>query len=295
MAFIDYYQTLGVTKNASADDIKKAYRKLARKLHPDVNPDDKDANLKFQQLNEAYEVLGNAENRKKYDTYGENWQQGEQYENARRSQQNQYAGDQGYTYNGNFGDGDFSDFFDSMFGNAKGRNARQTAYRGQDYSSEIHLSLRDVLETQKQTLSVNGKNIRITVPAGVADGQTIKLSGFGAPGANNGPSGDLYLTFKIKQDPDYKRLGDDLHKEVEIDLFKAILGGEVTVETLSGKVKLKIAEGTQNGTKVRLKGKGMPVYKKDGNGDLIVTYSVKIPTDLSENQKDFIRKASENQ
>lgn len=287
MAFIDYYKTLGLEKTASADDVKKAYRKLARKLHPDLNPDDKDANLKFQQLNEAYEVLSNEENRKKYDAYGENWQHAEQFENARKSRQN--AGNhEGYSYSGNFNEGDFSDFFESMFGGARGRGSRQTAYKGQDYSSEIHLSLRDVLETHKQTLSVNGKNIRITVPAGVADGQTIKLSGFGAPGANGGPSGDLYLTFVIADDPEYKRKGDDLYKTVKIDLFAAVLGGEALVETLSGKVKLKIAEATQNGVKVRLKGKGMPVYKKEGHaGDLIITYEIEIPQRLSAREKEL--------
>lgn len=292
MAFIDYYKTLGVDRNASADDIKKAYRKLARKHHPDVNPGDKDANLKFQQLNEAYEVLSNEENRKKYDQYGENWQHSEQFENAQRSRQQ--GQNEGYTYsNSNFNEGDFSEFFESMFGGARGRGFRQTAYKGQDYSSEIHLKLRDVLETHKQMLSVNGKNIRITVPAGVADGQVIKLAGFGAPGANGGPSGDLYLTFVIENDKEFKRLGDDLYKNVPVDLFTAVLGGEITVETLSGKVKLKITEGTQNGTKVRLKGKGMPIYKKNGQfGDLFITYEVGIPKNLSDREKELFTEIS---
>ncbi|NMH28973.1 DnaJ C-terminal domain-containing protein [Flavobacterium silvaticum] len=293
MAFIDYYKTLGLNKDASADDIKKAYRKLARKLHPDLNPDDAEANKKFQQLSEAYEVLSNEENRKKYDAYGENWQHAEQYGQAGRNRQQATANDEGYTYS-NFGQGDFSDFFESMFGGARGRGFGQAQYKGQDYTASIELNLRDILESHKQTLTVNGKNIRITIPAGVADGQVIKLKGFGAPGANSGPSGDLYITFHIKEDREFKRLGDDLYKNLEIDVYQAVLGSEITVETLSGKVKVKIAEGAQNGTKVKLKGKGMPVYKKEGTfGDLILTYSVAIPKNLSEKQKELFNQLSE--
>ncbi len=285
MAFIDYYKTLGLEKKASADDIKKAYRKLARKFHPDLNPNDAEAHKKFQQINEANEVLSNPENRKKYDQYGENWQHGEQYENARNSQQQ--GG--GYTYNdfgGNYGQGDFSDFFSSMFG---GRE-RQQQYKGADYTSELRISLREALKTHQHTLSVNGKNIRITVPAGVANGQVIKLKNYGAPGANGGPNGDLYITFVIADDAHFKRLNNDLYKTVEIDIYTAVLGGEMTVETLEGKVRLNIPPETQNGTKVRLKNKGMPLYKKEDQfGDLIITYNVKVPTNLSEQQKELFR------
>ena len=138
--------------------------------------------------------------------------------------------------------------------------------------------------------SVNGKQVRITIPAGVADGQVIKLKGYGAEGVNGGPAGDLYITFVIAEDPVFKRLGDDLYVDVEVDLYTAVLGGDKVVDTLDGKVKLKIKPETQNGTKVRLKGKGFPVYKKEGQfGDLIVTYSVKIPTNLTEAQKELFR------
>ncbi|MBD3581018.1 DnaJ C-terminal domain-containing protein [Flavobacterium selenitireducens] len=295
MPFVDYYATLGLGRNASADDIKKAYRKLARKHHPDVNPGDNQANLKFQQLSEAYEVLGNEQNRRKYDTYGENWKQAESFGNARQSRQSQGSQEQGYTYSGDFGGDDFSDFFESMFGGAKGRGARQTSYKGQDYASELHLGLRDILQTHKRTLTVNSKTIRITVPAGVANGQVIKLTGYGAPGVNGGPAGDLFITFVITPDAEFKRLGDDLYKGVDIDVFTAILGGDITVETLSGKVKLKIVPGTQNGAKARLKGKGVPVYKNEGQfGDLIITYTVKIPTDLNERQKLILSDIAKN-
>lgn len=291
MAFIDYYRTLGVEKGASADEIKKAYRKLARKMHPDMNPDDSDANRKFQQLSEAYEVLSNEENRKKYDAYGENWQHAEEFE-RQKSQQQTYGNDNGYTYS-NFGEGDFSDFFESMFGGARARSSRQAQYKGQDYNSELKLTLRDVLTTRKQELNVNGKAIRITIPAGVSDGQIIRLKGFGASGANGGPSGDLLITFRISDDPEFKRLGNDLYKKVQIDVYTAVLGGEQMVETMDGKVKLKVAAGTQNGTKARLKGKGMPVYKDEGKfGDLIVEYSVMIPTNLTEKQKELFTELS---
>ena len=185
--------------------------------------------------------------------------------------------------------GGFSDFFESMFGH-RGRGQSSAGFRGQDFNAELHLSLRDAAQTHKQILTVNGKQVRITIPAGVADGQVIKLKGYGAEGVNGGPAGDLYITFVIAEDPVFKRLGDDLYVDVEVDLYTAVLGGDKVVDTLDGKVKLKIKPETQNGTKVRLKGKGFPVYKKEGQfGDLIVTYSVKIPTNLTEAQKELFR------
>lgn len=295
MVFIDYYSVLEVDKKASTDEIKKAYRKLARKYHPDLNPNDTEANKKFQQINEANEVLSDPEKRKKYDAYGENWQHAEEYEKARQSQsQSQYSGSSYSNFgdDASFGNADFSDFFESMFGGRRS-SGRQAGFKGQDYNAELHLKLRDIAQTHKQTITVNGKNLRITVPAGVADGQVIKLKGHGGPGANNGPAGDLYITFRIEEDAEYKRLNNDLYKTVSLDLFTAILGGEITVETLDGKVKLKVPPETQNGTKVRLKNKGMPVYKKEGSfGDLIITYDIKIPTNLTVKQKEAFRELS---
>lgn len=185
----------------------------------------------------------------------------------------------------------FSDFFESLFGQRGRSGGRQNAgFRGQDYNAELHLSLYDAAKTHKQILNVNGKNIRITVPAGVADGQIIKLKGHGGPGVNGGPAGDLYITFVIAEDPTFKRSGDNLYVTVSVDLYTAVLGGEVTVDTMDSKVKMKVKPGTQNGAKVKLKGKGFPVYKKEGEfGDLIVTYSVQIPTSLTEKQKELFR------
>ncbi|MBZ5856779.1 DnaJ C-terminal domain-containing protein [Flavihumibacter profundi] len=299
MAFIDYYKILGLDKTASTEDIKKAYRKLARKHHPDLNPNDKDAHLKFQQINEANEVLSDPEKRRKYDEYGENWKHADQFEQSR--QQQQRYGKQGFEPFGSESDGDhYSDFFESLFGGqfgrekkGGGRSSSSARFRGPDYNAELRLPLRQAYITHQQTLNVQGKNIRITIPAGISDGQVIKLNGYGGPGINNGPTGDLYITFVIEADKHFKRLDNDLYANVELDLYTAVLGGETTIDTMDGKVKLKIPPGTQNGTKVRLKGKGFPVYKKEGAfGDLIVTYSVKIPTNLNKEQTELFRKLS---
>lgn len=294
MAFIDYYKVLGVDKKASQDEIKKAYRKLARKLHPDMNPNDKEAHAKFQQINEANEVLSDPEKRKKYDEYGEHWQHAEQYEKARQQQQYGGFGDQqgygGFEAHdfGDFTEGQFSDFFESLFGSRSGSSRRK--FRGQDYNAELHLSLRDAYTTHQHTLSVNGKQLRITIPAGIANGQVIKLKGHGAPGVNGGPAGDLYITFVIEEDPVFKRMDNDLYMNVQLDLYTAVLGGEVTIDTLSGRIKLKVKPETQNGVKVRLKGKGFPVYKQENvYGDLIITYNILLPTNLTAQQKELFR------
>lgn len=290
MAFIDYYEVLGVKKDATAEDVKKAYRKLARKYHPDLNPDDQEAKAKFQQLNEAQEVLTDPEKRKQYDKYGENWKHAEQYEQAEQArgqyQQSSGAGGSGWQdYSGNFDEGQFSDFFESMFGNRSG-GGRQSVFKGQDYNAELNLSLREAYTTHQQTFTINGKSVRITVNAGIAQGQKIKLKGYGGPGTNGGPAGDLYLTFHIADDPVFKREGDNLYMTKDLDLYTAVLGGEINLDTLDGQVKLKIKPETQNGTKVRLKGKGFPIYKKEGQyGDLFVTFNIKIPTNLSDKQK----------
>lgn len=300
MAFIDYYKILGLEKNAAADDIKKAYRKLARKYHPDMNPTDKEAEKKFKEINEANEVLSNPENRAKYDKYGEHWKHGEEYERAQQQQRQhqQYSGNfSGGGFSGaDFGEGeDFSDFFQSMFGSGDrfGRSSRGSAsgkFKGQDVSAELTLGLKDAAKTHQQIFDINGKKVRITIPSGVYNGQQIKLKGHGNPGVNGGPNGDLYITFNITEDKDFKREGDNLRTSLDIDLYTAVLGGDVTIQTLDGSVSLKVKSETQNGTTVRLKGKGFPVYKKEGEfGDLYVTYNIKIPTNLTEKQKELFQ------
>src|SRR5579872_2232453 len=248
MEFIDYYKILGVSKTATQDEIKAAYRKLARQHHPDLNPNDKQANRRFQQINEANEVLSDPDKRKKYDQYGKDWQHAEAFEKAQQAGGRQGggfgAGPGGFAAGGGgfgaggfgagsfggfgsagagtgeeFGSGEFSDFFESLFGRSS--RARHSAFRGQDFQAELHLGLAEAAVTHQQVLTVNGKNIRITIPAGVENGQVIKLKGHGGPGTNGGPEGDLYITFVVADDPRWRRDGNDLYAVATIDLYTA--------------------------------------------------------------------------
>jgi len=286
MKFVDYYKILGIDKTATDKDIKKAYRKLARKYHPDLNPNNKEAEKKFKEINEANEVLSNAENRKKYDKYGKDWQHGDEFKKAQQQQNKRQYQQQGFG-GGGYSEQDFSDYFESMFGGGSGFSGQRSGvkYKGQDFNAELQLNLKDVYKSQKQVLTVNNKKIRLTIPAGIENGQVIKIKGKGGIGVNGGPNGDLYIKFSIANHTQFKRDGNNLYTSVNLDLYTAILGGEITIDTFSGKVKLKIASGTQNETKVKLKGKGFPVYKKEGQfGDLIIAYKIKIPTKLSDKE-----------
>ena len=300
MDYKDYYKTLGLDKTATAEQIKKAYRKLARQHHPDVNPDDKGAEQKFKEINEANEVLSDPEKRKKYDQFGADWQRYQQQPGggAGRSGQpgggfdwSQYTQGQGGGGFGGFGgEGeDFSDFFGSLFGNmGGGRSSRPGA--GQDYSAELELSLEEAYHGGPRTITVNGKNLRIIIQPGVADGQTIRLRDQGGPGRNGGPSGSLLITFRIRPDARYARTGDDLTQDVPVPLYKALLGGEQTVDTLGGPVKIKLKPETQNGTRLRLRGKGFPVYRKDGQfGDLYLRLNLTLPQHLTDQEKELIQ------
>lgn len=300
MEFIDYYKVLELDKSATKSDIKKAYRKLARKYHPDLNPNDTAAQKKFQQINEAHEVLIDPEKRKKYDQYGKDWEHAEEFEKQKAQQQQyqrQYSGGRSGGFGGaesfgggEFEGGDFSEFFESMFGGAAGGRQRTTRFRGQDFNADLHLNLTDVYKTHKQTITVNGKNIRLTIPAGVENGQTIRIKGYGGEGVNGGPPGDLFITFALKNNTEFKREGKNLYKDVDLDIFTATLGGDLMVDTFDGKVKLTVKPETQNGTTVKLKGKGFPVYKKEGHfGDLFITYKLRIPTNLSVREKELLQ------
>lgn len=305
MAFIDYYKVLGISKTASEGEIKKSFRKLARKYHPDLHPNDKDAKKQFQEINEAYEVLSDSEKRAKYDKYGKDWKHGEEYEKARQQQQSQYAkaGQQGFQgFPGGGGrdytsGGDFSDFFESMFGGAtSGRRSsrREQPFKGADFQAELTLSLQQAAVTHKQVLTINGKKVRITIPNGVENGQKIKLKGYGGPGHQGGPGGDLLITFNILPDLRYKRKGDDIYIDEPLPLYTAVLGGSKEVETLNGRVKVTITELTQNGSKIRLKGKGFPVYKKEGAfGDLYIKWEVQLPQKLSKEEKELFEKLAQ--
>ncbi|MFV1449929.1 J domain-containing protein [Maribacter sp. HS] len=297
MEFIDYYKILELDKTATQADIKKAYRKLARKLHPDLNPNDKSAQEKFQRVNEANEVLSDPEKRKKYDQYGKDWEHAEAFEEAKKNQRRSNSNtNRTYTnYSGQ--QEDFSDFFESMFGGGGfGGSTRQrtSQFKGQDLNATLNLNMTDILQEQKQTLNLGNKKIRITIPAGVEDGQTIKITGYGGEGVNGGPKGDLYLTFEIYNNTDFQRVGNDLYKNESISLYDAILGSSIEITTLTGKVKLKVKPETQNDTKIKLKGKGMPIYKKKGtHGDLYITYKITMPTNLSQKEKELFKQLSE--
>jgi len=295
MDFVDYYKILGLEKTATQKDIRSTYRKLARKFHPDLNPNDKDAKKNFQQINEANEVLSDPDKRRKYDQYGKDWQHAEEFEKARRYQK-QSSDSRGTRYSGAQSERDFSDFFESMFGGAASTGrSRQVKYRGEDFNAELHLDLTEAYKTHKQTLTVNGKKIRITIPAGIENGQIIKITGHGSPGINGGPNGDLYISFSIANHPTIKRLGNNLYTTVDLDLYTAVLGGEITLDTLNGKVKLNVRAETQNGSKIKLKGKGFPVYKNEGQlGDLYITYAIKIPTNLTDKQKALFAELSKS-
>lgn len=290
MAYIDYYQTLGINKDATQAEIKKAYRKLARKYHPDLHPNDESAKAKFQEINEANEVLSDPEKRKKYDEYGEHWKYAEEMKS--RTRQGTYEAEGGFN-KGNWDEGsfvDFDDFLEQLLGHRgfKHANNRQ---RGEDYQATMEVTLREAAQTHKRIIQVNGHDLRITIPAGIADGQRIRLRQQGGKGVNGGEAGDLYITFKIVEDPQFTRQGDDLYTNVVIDLKSALLGGETIIETLTGKIKLKITPIVQPGSKVRLKGKGFPRYKREGEyGDLIVTYQLKLPTTITDELKREISK-----
>ncbi len=294
MEYIDYYKTLGISKNASEKDIKKAYRKLARKYHPDVNPNDKEAEKKFKEINEANEVLSNVENRKKYDKYGKDWQHAEEFERAKKQQRQQsYSGNNDRQTYSSYNQEDFSDFFSSMFGGGYQQH-RKTKLKGQDYHAELQLNLTDILESHKQTLSLNNKKIRITIPAGIENGQVIKIKNHGEKVGEGGINGDLYIKFVVVNNTNFKRDKSNLHLTVDLDLYKAILGGEIVIPTIDNKkVKLKVKPETQNETRVKLKGKGLPIYKKEDQfGDLFITFKVRIPTNLNAKEKELFIKLS---
>ncbi len=294
MAYIDYYKILGIDNNATEKDIKNAYRKAARKYHPDLNPGNPKAEQSFKEINEANEVLSNPENRKKYDKYGKDWEHADEIEKAQQQRGNR-TNQQGFS---NAEGQDFSDFFESMFGGGASSSHQQrnrARFKGQDYNTQLALQLVDVFTSHQQVLDVNGSKIRFTIPAGIENEQVIKIPNKGAPGINGGPNGDLYIKFVIENNTKFKRDGSTLYANVDLDVFTALIGGEINVDTFNGIVKLKVAPLTQNTTKVKLKGKGFPVYKKENEfGDLIITYQIKIPTNLTESEINALTEIQKN-
>jgi curved DNA-binding protein len=282
MAGKDYYKILGVNRSASEREIKQAYRKLARQYHPDVNPGDKSAEEKFKQINEAYEVLSDKENRKKYDKYGDQWQYADQFEKAQRQQAPGWDFSRGGTrvY---FGEGDFGSLFDDLLSGLHSRRQAQPR-RGQSIEYPVEVTLEEAYRGTARTLSfADGKRLEVKVPPGVRTGSRVRLAGKGAQG------GDLYLKVSVKLHPTFERRGDDLYVGVSVPLVVAMLGGEVQVPTLKGKVALKIPPETQNGRTFRLMGQGMPHLGNSSRGDLLAKVRVVLPDKLSAKEKELFK------
>ncbi len=299
---MDYYKTLGITKTATADEIKKAFRKLAVQYHPDKNTDNPSAELKFKEINEAYETLKDVEKRKKYDQHGKDYQK---YEGAGAggghydfsgSRNNGGGGYAQYETNFDdaFGQGGFSSFFEQMFGNkAGGASGFGAASAGRDLEAELSITLQEAYFGTTRTISVNKQQLRITIKAGSTDNQKLRLKGKGEKGSN-GQSGDLYIHVKVEKHPSFERKGDDLYCNVKVDLYAAVLGGKVQIPTIKGSpINIPIPKGAQNGQKLRLKNLGMPVYGKvDKFGDMFVKLRIEIPTALSEKEESLFKELS---
>jgi DnaJ-class molecular chaperone len=311
MEFKDYYQTLGVSKTSSDKEIKQAFRKLARKYHPDVNPGDKSAESRFKEINEAYEVLGDPEKRRKYDELGANWRM---YEQAQQQGQG-WPSDMGGSWNINmggpggyrtmteeemqdlFGNQDpFSDFFRTFFGgggresSGRQRAGRTRSQKGRDIEHEVELTLEEAFHGAMRRISIkqggHARSVDVRIPAGVKDGSRVRAAGEGESGSNGGASGDLYLRVHIRPHPIFERKGNDLHAKVAVPVTTAVLGGEAQVPTITGSVRLKIPETTQSGQVFRLKGHGMPVVgKPDERGDLYATVDAQLPRSLTKEQR----------
>jgi curved DNA-binding protein len=290
MEYKDYYKVLGVDKSASTDDIKKAYRKLARKYHPDVNPNDKVAEERFKEINEANEVLIDADKRAKYDRLGSSWQS---YQRT--------GGPGGFDWGewvatanrgghvdindilrgaGTGGSGNFSDFFEAIFGNMG--QARSAPRQGQDYTQKVEISLEEAFNGAARILRLGGRRIEVKIPRGAKTGTKVRVRGEGADGMSGGTKGDLYLEIEVTPHTTFERVGDDIYTELPVDLYTAILGGEATVPTFKGKIKLRIPPETQSGRTFRLKGQGMPHLKQpEERGALYAKVVIQLPQNLT--------------
>jgi curved DNA-binding protein len=278
MEYKDYYKILGIAKTASAEEIKKAYRTLAVKYHPDKNPDDKTSGAKFKEINEANSVLGDPEKRKKYDELGENWDSYQQPGQGFTSQKNNTGS------GGQFDESDFSDFFENIFGSrfTGGGQRQQAARKGQDYNAEMQLSLEEAYLGTTRQLELDKQKLQIKIKPGIKEGQTLRLKGKGGKGVNGGPDGDLYIIAHVSEHPKYKRKGDDLYYDIDVDLYTALLGGQTQIKTLRSSIKMTISKETENGKVLRLKGMGMPKYDKENeSGDLYAKVNILIPKNLS--------------
>lgn len=302
MEYKDYYKILGVDKKASAADIKKAYRKLAVKYHPDKNPDDKLAEEKFKELNEAYEVLGDEEKRKKYDEFGENWKYYEQAgQNTGDFDWSRWRGQGGgqQQYEDVFGEGgQFSDFFEHLFGGGFRRGGQQQGRtrnrKGADMHASMQVSLEDVFTGATKQIEVNGQRLNLKIKPGTYQGQVLRLKGKGYAGRNGGEAGDLLLEISIAADPRYELKGKDVHLELPLDLYTAVLGGKLPVAVPGSTLQLSIPAGTDGGRLFRLKGKGLPAPEgsREAAGDLYVRVRITVPQNLSEEEQQLFTRLS---
>ena len=327
MAKKNYYDVLGIKHNASQQEIKQAYRSLARKYHPDVNPNDKSAEAKFKEINEAHEVLSDKESRRKYDQFGDQWQHADQFAQARGRQSSQwgsgnFGGSGGATYH--FAGGGIDSIFDEILQGAGADTFRRRSRprRGHDIESGVEITLEEAYHGTKRTLSLqvdepctvcggsgriknvpcsvcrgagmvrNMKRLEVKIPAGVTTGSKVRVAGKGQPGYG-GANGNLYLIISVKSHSLFERKGDDLHVDMAVPLMVAMLGGEVQVPTLKGKLSLKIPPETQNGRVFRLSGQGMPHLGTSSVGSLFARAKVELPTRLSEQEKELFNKLSE--
>jgi len=327
MAKKNYYETLGVSRNASEQEIKKAYRRLARQHHPDVNSGDKSAEARFKEINEAYEVLSSQKNRKKYDKYGDQWQYAEQFEQVRRQQapRRDFGSGDGAT-SFHFEGGDMGSLFDDiLFGGGRARTytRRTRPMRGRNIETPVEVTLEEAFHGTTRTISLQSeepcsacqgtgfiqnmpcstcqgagsvpriKRLEVKIPAGVKTGSRVRIAGKGSPGSSGGASGDLYLLVSVKAHRQFERRGDDLHVEVPVPLTIAVLGGEAQVPTMKGKLALKIPAETQNGRSFRLAGQGMPHLGNLSRGDLFARVNVVLPTKLSDREKELFKQLNE--
>jgi curved DNA-binding protein len=313
MDYKDYYNILGVSRDASQDEIKKKYRKMAAKFHPDKNPNNKKAEAKFKEVGEAYEVLKDPEKRKLYDQVGQDWKQYQQAgANPNDFNWSQYGRGSGQRVNVNFedmfgsgqqgGGSPFSSFFETIFGGgqgnggmhgARGQQARarsRVPQRGRDAEAQIRIQLADVLNGIEKQLQINGEKVKVKIPAGIENGKRLKLKGRGQPSAIGGPKGDLYLKVLVDIPEGFERRGKDIYQLVPLDLYTALLGGELKVQTVEGKVKLNIPPETPNGKVFRLTGRGLPEFNKPGNrGDYFIRTEIKLPEKLTNKEKELFK------
>ncbi len=314
MEYKDYYKILGVDRNASEQDIKRAYRRLARQLHPDVNPNNKQAEEKFKEINEAYEVLGDSEKREKYNQLGANWQQWQRmgrdpnqfnwsqwFSGAPGGTRVEWNGDLGDLFGGGGGGaGVFSDFFRTIFGGASStrhsrrtedlfrRTGNQRTLRGQDTTTTAEITLEEAFHGAIRVMERNGRRIRVKIPPGARDGSKVRVAGQGNPGYGGDAPGDLYLNITVKAHPVFEREQDNLRCDVNVDLYTAVLGGQAQVSTLNSDVSLKIPAGANSGTTFRLRGKGMPNPRNpQRRGDLFATIQIHIPQELGPREREL--------